>query len=106
MLGMCWIKRPVFQPFEVPLASLAAVQSDTALTMVVVPGAPGGGWARVALDWAELDPEHAGPAVIRRVWAPTIPEALDAMVADRRTDAALEQIEHGAAAEGAEWPDL
>jgi hypothetical protein len=71
-----------------------------------LPGAPGGGWARVALDWAELDPERTGPAVVRRVWAPTIAEALDAMVADRRTDEALEQIEHGAAAEGAEWPDL
>lgn len=71
-----------------------------------LPGAPGGGWARVALDWAELDPKHEGPAVVRRVWAPTIAEALDAMVTDRRTDEALEQIEHGAAAEGAEWPDL
>jgi hypothetical protein len=71
-----------------------------------LPGAPGGGWARVALDWAELDPERTGQAVVRRVWAPTIAEALEAMVADRCTDEALEQIEHGAAAEGAEWPDL
>jgi hypothetical protein len=38
--------------------------------------------------------------------APTINEALDAMVADRRTDETLEQIEHGAAADGAWWPDL
>jgi hypothetical protein len=44
--------------------------------------------------------------VIRRVWAPTIGEALDAMVADRRTDETLEQIEQGAVADGALWPDL
>jgi hypothetical protein len=66
------------------------------------PGAPPGEWARVALDWAE----RGGPAVVRRVWAPTVVAALDAMVADRRTDETLEQIEHGAAADGAEWPDL
>ena len=63
--------------------------------------------APVALDWAELsgDPT-APPVVMRRVWAPTIGEALEAMVADRRTDETLEQIEHGAAADGALWPDL
>jgi hypothetical protein len=70
-----------------------------------LPGAPGGGWARVALDWAELDPEHGGPAVVRRVWAPTVAEALEAMVSDRRTDETLEQIEQRATAEGREWPD-
>lgn len=43
---------------------------------------------------------------MRRVWAPTIGEALDAMVADRRTDETLEEIEQGAAADGALWPDL
>jgi hypothetical protein len=69
-------------------------------------GAPDGDWARVALDWAELDPDRGGPAVVRRVWAATISDALDAMVADRRTDETLEQIEQGAAADGAEWPDL
>jgi hypothetical protein len=70
-----------------------------------LPGAPRGGWARVALDWAELDPERSGPAVVRRVWATTVAEALDAMVADRRTDETLEQIEQRATAEGREWPD-
>jgi hypothetical protein len=70
------------------------------------PGAPDGDWARVALDWAELDHARGGPAVVRRVWARAIGEALDAMVADRRTDETLEQIEQGAAADGAEWPDL
>jgi hypothetical protein len=60
----------------------------------------------VALDWAEIRDETGRAAVMRRVWAPTIPQALDAMVADRRTDETLEQIEQGAAAEGAFWPDL
>ena len=65
-----------------------------------------GGSARVALDWAELEDETGRPVVIRRVWAPTIADALEAMVADRRTDETLEQIEHGATADGAPWPDL
>ncbi len=61
---------------------------------------------RVAVDWAELEDERGRPAVMRRVWAPTIGEALEAMVADRRTDETLEQIEQGAVADGALWPDL
>ncbi len=61
---------------------------------------------RVAVDWTELEDERGRPAVMRRVWAPTIGEALEAMVADRRTDETLEQIEQGAVADGALWPDL
>ena len=62
--------------------------------------------ARVALDWTELERGSGRPLVVRRVWAPTIAEALEAMVADRRTDETLERIEQGAAAEGNLWPDL
>jgi hypothetical protein len=62
--------------------------------------------ARVALDWAELEHGSGRPVVTRRVWAPTIAAALDAMVADRRTDETLEQIEHGAVAHGDVWPDV
>jgi hypothetical protein len=62
--------------------------------------------ARVALDWMELRDHGDQPAVVRRVWAATIGEALEAMVADRRTDETLEQIEQGAVANGALWPDL
>lgn len=47
----------------------------------------------------------AASAEVRRVWAPTIGEALDAMVADRRTDETLQQIEQAAHADGALWPD-
>jgi len=60
---------------------------------------------RVALDWVELREAAGKPAVTRRVWAGSIAEALEAMVADRRTDLALEQIELRATLEGADWPD-
>jgi hypothetical protein len=68
--------------------------------------APSGDRAYVALDWAELEGDSDRVAVARRVWAPTIAEALEAMVADRRTDETLEQIERGAAPDGAPWPDI
>jgi hypothetical protein len=61
--------------------------------------------ARVKLEWTELRDEAGTPAVMRQVWAPTIGAALEAMVADRRTDETLEQIEQGAVADGALWPD-
>jgi hypothetical protein len=60
----------------------------------------------VALDWFELRAGGGEPAVMRRVWAETIGEALEAMVSDRRTDETLEQIELRASANGALWPDL
>jgi hypothetical protein len=81
--------------------TLFASSNSDELPSVERPRAP------VALDWAELSAHPTGrPAVMRRVWAPTIAEALQAMVADRQTDEALEQIEQLAAAEGALWPDL
>ncbi len=61
--------------------------------------------AHVTLEWTELRDEDGAPAVMRQVWAPTVGAALDAMVADRRTDETLEQIEQGAVADGARWPD-
>ncbi|MGI9184733.1 MAG: hypothetical protein ACR2GZ_07185 [Solirubrobacteraceae bacterium] len=60
---------------------------------------------RVKLEWTELRDESGTPAVMRQVWAPTIGGALEAMLADRRTDETLEQIEQGAVADGALWPD-
>jgi hypothetical protein len=60
---------------------------------------------RVALDWTEFEDESGRPAVVRRVWAATVGQALDAMVADRLTDETLQQIEQGALAEGVVWPD-
>jgi hypothetical protein len=66
----------------------------------------GGAHPRVALDWTELGDETGRPAVMRRVSGESIASALEAMVADRRTDETLEQIEQGAVADGALWPDL
>ncbi|HUB75344.1 MAG TPA: hypothetical protein VL979_15095 [Solirubrobacteraceae bacterium] len=42
-------------------------------------------------------------AVVRRVWAPTVGEALQVMVDDRRTDLALERIERAAAEDCETW---
>jgi hypothetical protein len=71
-----------------------------------LPLGPNGRPSAVALDWAEFAPELGRAVVTRRVWAPSINEALEAMVADRRTDETLEQIERGAVADGSAWPDL
>jgi hypothetical protein len=60
---------------------------------------------RVHLEWTELRDESGAAAVMRELWAPTVRDALEAMVADRRTDETLEQIEHGAVWEGAHWPE-
>ncbi len=56
----------------------------------------------VELEWTQYDePGHV--AVARRVWAPTISQALQAMVDDRQTDIALEQIEQDATDEDTWW---
>jgi hypothetical protein len=57
----------------------------------------------VELEWKQFDEESGRVAVVRRVWAPTIGEALQSMVEDRRTDLTLEQIERAAAADGEDW---
>jgi len=59
----------------------------------------------VALDWTAFEDEGSRVTMVRRVRAPTIHEALDAMIADRRTDETLQQIEQSAASDGALWPD-
>ncbi len=64
------------------------------------PDAPPGVHSRVALDWAELADGGGREAIVRRVWAPTVAEAMEAMISDRRTDETLEQIERAAV-----WPD-
>jgi len=57
----------------------------------------------VELEWKQFDEEPGRVAVARRVWAPTIGQALQLMVEDRRTDVALEQIEHAADEDGDLW---
>ncbi len=57
----------------------------------------------VELEWKQFAEESGQIAVARRVWAPTIGEALQSMVEDRRTDIALEQIKQAAAEDGDTW---
>jgi hypothetical protein len=59
----------------------------------------------VELEWKQFEEESGQVAVARRVWAPTIGEALQTMVDDRRTDMTLEQIEQAAAEEDLGWND-
>jgi hypothetical protein len=60
----------------------------------------------VELEWKQYDEEPGRVAVARRVWARTIPEALQIMVDDRRTDLTLEEIEAAAMAdEDLLWED-
>jgi len=67
--------------------------------------APSARRPQVSVDWAELrggTTGHGEVAVVRRVWAPDISTALAAMVRDRRTDAALEEIERALSPDDAE----
>jgi hypothetical protein len=57
----------------------------------------------VELEWKQFEEESEHVAIARRVWAPTIGEALQTMVEDRRTDIALEQIEQAVADEDDAW---
>jgi hypothetical protein len=57
----------------------------------------------VELEWKQFEPETQRVAVARRVWAPTIGQALQAMVEDRWTDVTLEQIEQTVTEDGDVW---
>jgi hypothetical protein len=60
----------------------------------------------VELEWKQFAEEPGRVAVARRVWAPTIEQALQVMVDDRRTDLTLEQIEQAACEDDdLLWPD-
>jgi hypothetical protein len=70
------------------------------------PEAPDPERVRVALDWAQLEPGISPETiVVRRVWAESVTQALEVMVADRVTDETLQRIEMHALADGVEWPD-
>jgi hypothetical protein len=56
---------------------------------------------RVQLDWIELREQSTS----RRIWAPDIKSALEAMVAERITDETLQRIEQQALTDGVDWPD-
>ena len=68
----------------------------------VPPDAPSSRVPLVELEWKQFEEEPGRVAVARRAWAPTIAQALQMMVEDRRTDLALEQIEQ-AAEDGESW---
>ena len=57
----------------------------------------------VELEWKQFDEEPGRVVVARRVWAPTISEALQTMVDDRRTDITFEQIEQAVAEDDDVW---
>ncbi len=57
----------------------------------------------VELEWKQFDGQVGQVVVARRVWAPTIGEALQTMVEDRQTDLAFEQIEQDAARDADVW---
>ena len=57
----------------------------------------------IELEWKQFEEESGRIAVARRMWAPTIGQALQTMVEDRRTDLTLEQIERAAADEEGLW---
>jgi hypothetical protein len=57
----------------------------------------------IELEWKQFEEESGRIAIARRVWAPTIGEALQTMVDDRRTDLTLEQIEQAAAEHDDLW---
>jgi hypothetical protein len=59
----------------------------------------------VELEWKQYDEEPGRIVVARRVWAPTVEQALQSMVDDRRTDVTLEQIEQAAADDELRWGD-
>ena len=70
------------------------------------PDAPHFEGGLVAIDWSELPAADEDPPPPRRVWAPTISDALAAMVEDRRTDEVLERIERSVNADDDPWDAL
>ena len=54
----------------------------------------------VELEWTQFAEETGQVVIARRVWAPTIGEALERMVVDRRTDLTLEEIERSGTRDG------
>jgi hypothetical protein len=57
------------------------------------PDAPPSRVPPIALEWKQFDGASGAVVVARRLWAPSVGAALQAMAEDRLTDIALEQIE-------------
>ncbi len=58
----------------------------------------------VEVEWRQFDESGERVATVRRAWARTIPQALQTMVDDRRTEVTLEQIEQAGGSEDF-WSD-
>ena len=69
----------------------------------VPPDAPPSRAPLVELEWKQFEEDSERIAVARRVWAPTIGQALQSMVEDRQTDITFEQIEQAAGEQGETW---
>jgi len=69
----------------------------------VPPDAPPSRVPLVELEWKQFDEEPGRVVAARRVWAPTIGQALQSMVDDRRTDLTFEQIEQAVAEDDDVW---
>jgi hypothetical protein len=65
--------------------------------------APAARVPQVELEWKQFEEESGRVAVARRVWAPSIGQALETMVEDRRTDITLEQIEQSVSEDDELW---
>ena len=59
----------------------------------------------IELEWKQFEEESGRIAVARRVWAPTIGQALQTMVEDRQTDLTLELIEQQATEDDLWWSE-
>jgi hypothetical protein len=57
----------------------------------------------IELEWKQFAEESGQVLVARRVWAPTIAQALQAMVEDRWTDITFERIEQAVAGDEDLW---
>jgi hypothetical protein len=71
----------------------------------IPPEAPASSAGLVSVAWVELgaDEDEDDEPIVRRLWAPTIAEGLEAMIEDRRADELLEQIEWPASTDDDPW---
>jgi hypothetical protein len=70
------------------------------------PDAPPSAQPLVSVVWSEFQATEYGEArkvVARRIWAPSVALAMEAMIADRRLDLDLEQIEQSAGLDASDF---
>jgi hypothetical protein len=67
------------------------------------PDAPPSRAPLVEVEWKRFEEDSERVAAVRRVWSPTVGEALQVMVDDRRSEITLEQIEQAVGEEEDLW---